>query len=168
VQDNDAIISDDGQYRYALSRLVQTTGPKLLWVMLNPSTANAAVDDATIRKCLGFSRKWGIGSFRVVNLFALRSKDKTALWTGTEIIGPENDRHIDVMARWADQIVCAWGAKEKIPPRYRESRPARVMELLQTSTKNRGIPVFSLGTTRGGDPLHPLMVPYAAERQEYR
>lgn len=99
-----AVISQDQLYRYLLWRR-WGTGPVVTWLMCNPSTADATVDDATIRKCTGFAKRWGFDGIHVINLFALRSRDPLALldnlleikcelcgytWTQleTEVVGP--------------------------------------------------------------------------------
>ena len=67
-----AVFSGCGTYRYTLERR-WSAGPLLLWVLLNPSTANAQVDDPTNRRGIGFSIKWGYAGCVFVNLFAVRS-----------------------------------------------------------------------------------------------
>ena len=77
--EKDAMISDCGKYRYLLRRAWDHTLPRGLFVMLNPSTADAEVDDATIRSCIRLCRSWSFGSFEVVNLFGWRATDRTVL-----------------------------------------------------------------------------------------
>lgn len=111
-----ATISPCGRYRYDLWRRWDT-GPLLGFVMLNPSTADADVDDATVRRCIGFARREGCAGIVVRNLFCLRSpKPKVlaaALKAGDDVIGPDADLWLRELAdnvfgvRW---IVAAWGA----------------------------------------------------------
>ena len=68
----EAIISPCASYRYRLERSWDDSLPWITWVMLNPSTADASVDDATIRRVVGFSRKFGAGAAWVVNLFQIQ------------------------------------------------------------------------------------------------
>ncbi|MDB5297796.1 MAG: hypothetical protein JWO31_3779 [Phycisphaerales bacterium] len=70
-----AVLSPCERYRYVLHRWWDESKPAVCWLMLNPSTADAATDDPTIRKCCGFARAWGAGGIAVVNLFALRATD---------------------------------------------------------------------------------------------
>lgn len=177
MQDNDAIFGGRGNiYRYALSRRVEGTDPlgfRLLYVMLNPSTADAESNDPTIRKCLGFAKLNGFSHIRVVNLFALRSTDYRRLALGSdddhpEPVGPENDYYIDMMARWGlpdfgGKVVVAWGDSNKIPTQYRAERPKTVLEILR---KIHG-EVFCIGKTLRGDPRHPLMTAYATPLEPY-
>lgn len=149
-----AIISDCGRYRYLLSRPRAIVEPCVLWIMLNPSTADATHDDATIRKCLGFARRWGFGaSIRVVNLYAWRATDprdlKAAERRGEDVVGHENDSHIkfNVGCGMTSRIVLAWGANGRGP------RAAVVRDLVRQHAR---APVVMLGDA----PRHPLMLAY--------
>lgn len=73
--DKGAIISECGKYRYQLWRIWDDTKPKVLFIMHNPSTADANEDDPTIRRCIGFAKRWGYGGIYVGNLFAFRATD---------------------------------------------------------------------------------------------
>jgi hypothetical protein len=88
-----AVLSDCGTYRYRLGRR-WAEGPVDVWIMLNPSTADATVDDRTIRRCMEFSRRWGAGALVVGNLFALRATDPAELVRHPDPIGPDNDEHL--------------------------------------------------------------------------
>lgn len=104
-----AIISEDGRYRYCLTRVWDPKKPILYFVMLNPSTADADEDDHTIRKCVGFANYNGFGGIFVVNLFALRATDPQEMFLWCEkAIGFENDEHILKIPRGAT-VCCAWG-----------------------------------------------------------
>jgi hypothetical protein len=144
---SDALISDDGLYRYWLTRR-WNTGPTATFVMLNPSTADAAIDDPTIRRCIGFAKAWGCGGLTVVNLYALRSTDPKGLWTAGDPVGPENDSHLSAFAVVASQLgwplVAAWGANAK------PDRVAQVLDLPGMAA------LTALGVTKDGAPRHPL------------
>ena len=108
-----ADISEDGRYRYVLWRdgLVGDDDRACLFIMLNPSTADATKDDPTIRKCIGFCKRWGYGQLFVVNLFAFRTTDPKWLLSGAvDPVGPCNNMAITGMALCCGDIVCAWGA----------------------------------------------------------
>src|SRR5215831_11056020 len=109
--ERDARISDCGRYRYLLRRTWDHSKPRALFVMLNPSTADAEIDDATIRSCIRLSRERGYGSFEVVNLYAWRATDPEELPTPPSMaLGSENPHILnDAIAR-ADTVICAWGA----------------------------------------------------------
>lgn len=140
-----AELSSCGTYRYALRRAWDTARPPVLFVMLNPSTADAWVDDRTVGRCVGFARDWGHGGLVVANLFALRSTDPRALRSAPDPVGPENDQWLAALAREAGLVVAAWGNDG----RYR-GRDAEVLPLLG--------PVHCLGVTGRGAPRHPLYV----------
>lgn len=87
---SEAVYSDCQTYRYALT-WQWAPGPRLLWVMLNPSTASELVNDPTVERCERRARALGFGGFRVVNLFALRATDPRALRLADDPVGPGND-----------------------------------------------------------------------------
>jgi hypothetical protein len=171
VQENDAKISPDGLYRYTLHRRVEGTQGDpfhVLWVMVNPSTAGATTDDATIRKVMGYCKKWGATHFHVVNLYAYRARDIKVLSTVDDPVGPENDVHISLQAGYADQVICAWGAREKLRGvKGVDERIDYVMRIIRSSTFKKGRPIYCIGKTAGGDPLHPLTTSYLLARQEF-
>lgn len=147
-----AWLSDDLTYRYRLGRRWSEDGPLDVWVMLNPSTADAEQDDPTIRRCKGFSALWGAGGIVVVNLFALRSTDPAALARHPDPIGPANDDNIAQVAARAQEdggrVIAAWGAHPMAGPR------ARIVHRVISEHAT----VFCLGGTKAGAPRHPLYV----------
>lgn len=150
-----ATLSPDGVYRYALTRTWDAR-PMAMFVMLNPSTADAMADDPTIRRCVGFATRWGCGGVVVVNLFALRSTDPSVLWDHPDPVGPDNDRVI------ADQlgdhtggpVVAAWGAHGLLADRDRT---------VTEQIRGLGRDLLCLGVTKQGLPRHPLYVHGATE-----
>lgn len=143
-----AVISDDGLYRYELRR-TWGDGPSMTFAMLNPSTADASLDDPTIRRCMGFARREGCDGIVVVNLFALRVTRPVHLFDGTiadDPNGPDNRDHVfDALDSRTGPIVCAWGA---CPLVGRSS----VYGMLRKWSVER----HCLGTTSLGAPRHPL------------
>src|ERR1700733_5671680 len=89
-----AVISDCTKYRYRLGRIWDHTSPTLAWVMLNPSIADASVDDPTIKRCISLANARGFGSIEVVNLFAWRATNPNDLHDIPDPVGIENDMHI--------------------------------------------------------------------------
>ena len=149
----DAII--DGPWRYSLRRWgwSERHAPRIAWIMLNPSTADAQQDDPTMRRVIRFSRDWGYGSLEVVNLFALRSLSPAALaGTDGDPVGPENDGYIARAVRGASCVVAAWGR--------RGGFRGRDLEVLRILERERKAPVCLERTTHG-HPRHPLYVPSA-------
>jgi hypothetical protein len=149
-----ALFSPCGRYRYLLGRR-WGAGRTVLWIMLNPSTADDQRDDPTIRRCIGFSRAWGFGAMRAVNLYALRATDPADLRAHPEPVGPDTDRHIARAAAGANIIVAAWGA---FP--LAKARAAPVLDLIAR-------PVRCLGLTASGAPRHPLYVPRTAQPRAF-
>ncbi|MGH9551149.1 MAG: DUF1643 domain-containing protein, partial [Terriglobales bacterium] len=89
-----AVFDRSGKYRYTLSRCWNSDLERIVFLMLNPSTADAEVTDPTIRSCLGFARELGFGALEVVNLFAYRATEPAALKRARSPVGRENDRYI--------------------------------------------------------------------------
>lgn len=149
-------------YRYSLGRAWSTGLPHLVVIGLNPSTADEKRDDPTIRRCVGFARKFGYGGVRVVNLFAYRSTEPGALRQAADPVGPDNFTAIrkaveDCLCRSAgpgrtvpSRVLCAWGNHGV----YRDQDQA-VMEWL----KDLDVEKVCLGVTKHGSPKHPLYLP---------
>ena len=153
----EATLSNCGRYRYDLTR--QWSDDKLMtWVMLNPSTADAYEDDATIRKCIRFAHSWGFGGFIVVNLFAFRATEPSDLLRAFDPIGPDNNDHIRLAAKTSTSvlIVCAGGNEGRHLHRYRHVASLTALR-----------PLYCLKTTKHGQPWHPLYVRNATHPQPW-
>lgn len=142
-----AEISPDGVYRYELTRR-WGDGPFVCWVMLNPSTADAEVDDQTIGRCIGFARRWNMAGLKVVNLYALRATDPQALKTHPDPIGCDNAGYVHEAICASAFVVVAWGASDP----HRGSGGGDIL----ASAWGANVPVSCLGRTRAGFPRHPL------------
>ena len=114
-----------------------------MFVGLNPSTADAAVDDPTIRRCVRFAKDWGFGGILMLNVFAYRSTDPNRLRVVEDPVGPMNDQAFAFFRMKPGLIVAAWGSK--CPP----EREREVLDLIWR-------PVYALGKTKIGRPRHPL------------
>ena len=135
-------------YRYALSRTWDSDLPECVFIMLNPSTADAKENDPTIRRCIGFAKDFGCGSLTVVNLYAFRSTDPKKLWLTPDPVGRLNDSFITSAFKAADgPIIAAWGANAE------RGRAQQAMNLA------RGKEVLALGINKDGSPKHPLYLP---------
>lgn len=151
-----AIISPCGAYRYRLERVWNEASPPCVFVMLNPSTADADSDDPTIRKCSKFARWWGHGGLVVVNLFAFRATDPMLCKAqGRNAIGPANDDAIREAVEGASRVVAAWG-----PKAWARDRVAEVKLLLPSHT-------VCLKRANDGSPWHPLFVRDDAEPEPF-
>ncbi|MEX0783040.1 MAG: DUF1643 domain-containing protein [Dehalococcoidia bacterium] len=133
-------------YRYHLWREWDPGLPAVTFVMLNPSTAGAARDDPTIRRCLGFARSWGYGGLKVVNLFAFRATSPRELFAAADPLGPENSRWLDQATARRGHLLLAWG-------NHGTRAPGETVRELTNARAS------CLGLTRLGQPLHPLYVP---------
>lgn len=152
-----ALLSPNGVYRYWLSRRWGTYGSLMAWVMLNPSTADATVDDPTIRRVMHFSKREGYVGCLVMNLFALRTPDSSQLRRHPKPVGVRNDGFLERLAQGWDPIVVAWGSR---------ALPHRVHEVLEGPLKNANL--VCLGRTGAGYPRHPLYLSNDTELESYR
>jgi len=154
---NVAEFSHDRRYRYTLWRRAQwqrdgiATGGAgyVAFIGLNPSTADEATDDNTVRRCVRFARDWGLGDMCMLNLFAFRATDPREMQAEAEPVGPDNDEWILRTAKGAQVVVAAWGFNGT----YQE-RDQRVTRMLL----DEGVRLYCLGRTKDGDPRHPLYV----------
>lgn len=145
-----AVLSEDGQYRYALWRIWDDLRPVMSITMMNPSTADAVDDDPTIRRVVGFAKREGCGGIYVTNVFALRSTDPGALSRHGDPFGPENEKYLLGAGRVSimTQLVVAWGSRQggrRLADFYR--RASTILVVQSPSC---------LGVTKSGDPRHPL------------
>ena len=146
-----AVFSSCRKYRYLLTR-VQTGGRgSCLFIMLNPSVADACTDDPTVRRCSGFAGRWGYCQLEVVNLFGFMATRPEQLRDANDPVGPDNDTHIIHALERADLVVAAWGNHGTL-----QGRSRFVMQVLHAT----GRTVFNLGVNGSGEPVHPLYVPY--------
>ena len=153
-----AIISDCGQYRYRLGRFASPHAITTAIIMVNPSTADADTDDATIRKLRGFGERNRWGQIIIGNLFAYRATDVRELGKVDDPVGPDNDDHLRRILAAADQVVCAWGPIAK-QPRNRRNRYLDVLGLIHGTGLE---PMCIGGPAKCGHPKHPLMLPYSS------
>ena len=159
INPGQAALSADQVYRYQLDRTWNPAWPVITWLMLNPSTADASVDDATVKKITKtFARPWGAGGVTVVNLFAYRATEPADLRKAPDPVGPHNDLFIrDVCCRPA-VVVAAWGAHGGL-----HGRDTAVTRMLAGA----GVRLHCLGLTRDGHPKHPLYVSGSTPLQLY-
>jgi hypothetical protein len=133
------------RYRFALWRR-WAEGPQVLFVMLNPSTADEDHDDPTIRRCIGFARSWGFAALAVGNLFAWRCSSPADLRSCPRPVGGSNDKWLLRLQASSAMTVAAWGNHGRLL-----GRSETVRALLSG--------MHRLSLTRPGEPRHPLYVP---------
>ncbi|EKE44251.1 hypothetical protein OCGS_1767 [Oceaniovalibus guishaninsula JLT2003] len=153
-----AVYSPCERYRYELTRVWDADGGRVLFVMLNPSTATEAQNDPSVERCERRARALGFGAFRVCNIFAWRDTDPRALRRTPDPVGPGNDAAIVAGCGWADAAICAWGTHGAYLDRGRD-----VLALM----RGTGQPLSHLGLTQGGHPRHPLYIPYAQQPEPW-
>lgn len=147
LMQSSADLSDCGRFRYALTRR-WGDGPTALFIMLNPSTADASEDDPTIRRCIGFAQREGCGALRVENLFAFRATNPDEMFRHSHTAVGATDRYIvQAVAECDGPLICAWGADKRA-----RTRAGRVVEYL---TEGGAMPMC-LGKSKDGSPRHPL------------
>lgn len=140
-----AIIDPTGCYRYALWRTWNPNQPRVAFIMLNPSTADATTNDPTIRRCIAFAQSWGYGALDVLNLFAYRTPHPRLLRQAADPVGVDNDRYLLAVAQRVKMMIFAWGNQGSI-----QNRHQTVIQLLSHTH------IYCLGTTRLGHPCHLL------------
>ena len=161
----EAVVGPDGlatatfdknrDYRYRLSRVWDDSLPRIVWCMLNPSTASAFRSDPTIIRVIKFSRRWGYGAAEVVNLFALRSPSPTSLRRAPDPVGPGNDAAVTDAVTAGQVVVAAWGnGGSVVNPLIGTPRSDEIGALLD----RRAVEVHCLRLTKSLQPGHPLYV----------
>lgn len=153
----EAILSDCGQYRYSLSRSWGDSKKFVLFIGLNPSIADASIDDPTVRRLIGFCKIWGYDSLAIGNLFAYRATDPSDMMSADNPIGIDNDEVIMELARAADKIVFCWGSLGGYNDRSM---------LLANILKPFNSKVCVFGHNKNGEPKHPLYLSYKTKLTE--
>lgn len=172
IERRDAVFSDDRTYRYALTVTWNVELPKVCFIGLNPSTADEQNDDPTLRRVKRFAKDWGFGGLWMVNLFALRSTDPSALvrhnspvseqdggirWRSVEgrVLLPRNDFYLWTAHNGSALTIAAWGTKGTL-----NGRDAQVKALLGN--------LSCLRRTKAGHPEHPLYIPAHTKPIEFQ
>lgn len=153
-----AVYSDCERYRYSLTRIWNPAGRRVLFVMLNPSTATEIQNDPTVERCERRARTLGFGAFCVTNIFAFRATDPKVMRAAADPVGPGNDDAIAGSVPWADRIICAWGSHGA-----HLDRGPQVEHLL----RGTGQPLHHLGLTKHGHPKHPLYIGYSVQPEPW-
>jgi hypothetical protein len=151
-----ATISDCGRYRYDLTRdwsegrtFHEDRLPRTVcWVMLNPSTGDAELDDPTITRCIGFSQREHFDRLVIVNLYPYRTAYPTQLYEQPEAVraGDDNEGWIRRRIAESELVIAAWGNRVTYRRRH----------LIAFWAHEHGRPMRCLGRTKGGAPRHPL------------
>jgi hypothetical protein len=121
-----------------------------LFIMLNPSTADARIDDPTVAKCIRLARRWGFGGLEVRNIFAIRGTDPAILRQVEAPVGGDKANQVIVEAAQDARtgvIVAAWGNHGAYKGRSRQVR---------TMLESVGKPVYCFKVSNQAEPEHPL------------
>jgi hypothetical protein len=141
-------------YRYVLYREWDPTLETIAFIGLNPSTADETQDDPTIRRCIGFAKKWGYGSILVGNIFALRSTDPKKLYKSDNPVGYRNDYWLGEIYKYAKTTVACWGTHGALNRRHNDVK------------QKLGV-MHVFGFTKEGFPKHPLYLSSKAKIHEW-
>jgi len=155
-----AIFSECQRYRYGLSRVAYPEKKTLMYVLLNPSTADAQKNDPTVARCWVRARNLGYGQMLIGNLFAIRSADPRDIFKESDPVGPDNDTYLVIMAAAAHTIILGWGNEGA----YR-GRSKQVVKLLR---ENYARPLYCLHMNGSGMPKHPLYLRYDLPLIEFK
>ena len=143
---SDAVFSKCRTYRYALWRTWKIDSPQVLFIGLNPSTADGKMNDPTTIRCIKYANRWGYGRIVLCNLFAYISTTAKSIKNCPDPIGPENDIWIEKLASQSELVIACWGNMGI----YKE-RDQFVHSLIPN--------LHCLGRTNRGQPRHPLYLP---------
>jgi hypothetical protein len=157
------IFSGDRKYRYTLWRqwdfeygegtrgeISSSDCPFVMFIGLNPSTADETKDDPTIRRCIGFAKSWGFGALCMTNIFAWRETDSSKLPKINDPVGIQNNSELCRVAKDAGLVVAAWGTKGEF-----HTQPDFVKKMMH----DIGISLHCIRKTQAGHPEHPLYLP---------
>ena len=144
--DTGATFSSCQTYRYALWRIWEPSAPTILFIGLNPSTADAKQNDPTIRRCISFAKRWGYGVMYVANLFSLRTPHPKHLKAAPDPIGYETDYWLTHLSHNADCVIACWGNHGSFCHRD---------QVITAMIAN----LYCLAITKQGQPAHPLYLP---------
>lgn len=141
-----AFFSECRTWRYSLTREVAplTGEGTVAFIGLNPSTADETHDDPTVRRCVGFARRWGFARLKMLNVYGYRATNPRELGAVEDPVGPDNFCTIAKVVGGSDLVVCAWGALAPL------EAAAVVLDLIAAP--------HTLGLTKSGAPRHPLYV----------
>lgn len=172
-----AILSECERYRLELGRawypLDNGKGwrPYIAFIGVNPSTADAEVDDASVRKMTGFAHRWSFCKFKLVNFAGYRATDVSMLSLIPRPIGPDNMSNWDHVKKVVTHPDCSlvipcWGNANKLKPHLRSALTEFTAQMRDIA-RTRPDRWRCLGYTATGDPKHPLMLPYSTPLQAW-
>lgn len=159
--EGDAEFSECGRYRPWLSRTwddPSDRGGYALWIGMNPSVAEADLDDPTIRREMAFTKAMGLSRYVKCNVMDYRATNPKALLA----VAPRSaDNLVCILrhAEYADRVILAFGALPKKLRRYADDAVAAL--------RRANIETWCMGKTAGGAPRHPLYLPGSAQLEPW-
>lgn len=141
-----AILSSCKKHRLQLWREWDSNLPKVLFIMLNPSTADDQQDDPTLRRCIDFAKQWGFGGLYIGNLYSFRATDPWSLLNVSKFSHRDNYKHLLTMANQCQLVVCAWG---NYPVIKKLGIPLNVFNHLEQK-------LYCIALSKASKPKHPL------------
>lgn len=151
---NTAELSKCRKYRYALWRTWDDEKAQVMFIGLNPSTADEVTDDPTLARCISFAKLWGYGGVCMANLFAFRATDPLDMKASKDPVGQENDQWLKKLSNESDLIVAAWGNDGSY-----KNRSQQVIELIPN--------LHYLKINKSGEPAHPLYLSSELKPQKF-
>jgi len=140
---NTAKLSKCRKYRFALWRTWDDSKPYVMFVGLNPSTADENTDDPTLTRCINYAKTWGFGGVCMANLFAFRATEPAVMKAEKDPVGAKNNEWLKKLASDAGLVIAAWGNDGPYLMRSQQVR-----ELLPN--------IHCLKMNKSGEPAHPL------------
>lgn len=140
-------------YRYTLTRIWDSNKSTVLFILYNPSRADATEDDPTLRRCIRFAQSWGYGGLCIINLYSLRTPNPNVLRAHPHPKGPEHDQFFRETLEMHSDIVCAWGLQGGPISKHFSPGTHRI---------------FHLGVNKDGSPKHPLYLPSRTHLHEWQ
>ena len=161
---NYALISKCGKYRWFFGSKTDFVGPekRMIFKMINPSTASHESDDPTVKSCRRIAEKNNCTDFCILNFYPLRTPNvsdldewfaKTNIQEAFDVTGvssmlvsmsiasaKENPKEI-IFVVACGKFGKAKGLKEKFSAFL---------------NKTEDTPIFCLGQNQDGSPMHPL------------
>lgn len=130
-------------WRYSLWRRWDPARPMVMFIGLNPSTADESIDDPTIRRCKRFAMDFGYGGMYMLNAYAYRATEPKDMKRAADPVGPGNYQALREFSKLSSLVIAAWGVHCSIP-----------QAVAVLSAVNRK--VYCLGKTKDNCPKHPL------------
>lgn len=132
------------KYRYSLWRIWNDNLPLIMFIGLNPSTANEEVSDRTIETVVRYAKNWCYGGVYMMNLFTYVTRNPDQLIKDDAF--KDNIERLKKVGDKCQDIIFAWGAFKAA-----KERAATVIKMFPNAR--------ALAVNKDGTPHHPLYLP---------